>query len=72
VRFHDAQGNLVASVQKPMVGMSRGGVDVIPNEFARNPIQPNEMRFFRLAVEQVPPAWNHEIPELNIVQVKAQ
>ena len=70
--FHDAQGNLVASVQKPLVGMAHGGTDLIRNEFARNPIEPNEMRFFRIAVEEVPPTWNHEVPELKIVKIKAE
>jgi hypothetical protein len=72
VRFHDGQGKVVSSVQKPMVGMAHGGTDLVRNEFARNPIQPNEMRFFRVAVEQVPPTWNHEVPELKIVEVKAR
>lgn len=72
VEFHDAQGNLVASVQKPLVGMDHGGTDLIRNEFARNPIRPNEMRFFRIAVEEVPPAWNHELPELKIIEIKAE
>jgi len=31
VGFHDAQGNLVAIVQKPLVGMSHGGTDLIRN-----------------------------------------
>jgi len=72
VGFHDAQGKLVAIVQKPLAGMSHGGTDLIRNEFARNPIKPNEMRFFRIAVEEVPPSWNHEVPELKIVAIKAQ
>jgi hypothetical protein len=72
VEFHDAQGKVVGSTQKPIMGMARGGADLVSNEFARNPIQPNEMRFFRVAIEQVPPAWNHEVPELKIVEVKAQ
>jgi hypothetical protein len=72
IRFHDAQGRLVATVQKPLVGMSHGGTDLIRNEFARNPITPNEMRFFRIAVEDVPPTWNHEVPDLTIVGVKAK
>jgi hypothetical protein len=52
--------------------MAHGGTDLVRNEFSRNPIQPNEMRFFRVAVEQVPPTWNHEVPELKIVEVKAR
>ena len=56
-----------------MVGMSHGGTDLVGNEFARNPIKPKQMRFFRIAVpvEDVPPAWNHEVPELTIIDVKA-
>ena len=72
VSFHDAQGKVVSSVQKPIVGMAHGGTDLVRNEFSRNPIQPNEMRFFRVAVEQVPPTWNHELPELKLVEVKAR
>ena len=72
VEFRDMQGKVVGSVQKPIVGMSHGGTDLVRNEFARNPIRPNEMRFFRVAVEQVPPTWNHEVPELKIVEVRAQ
>jgi hypothetical protein len=30
------------------------------------------MRFFRVAIEQVPPNWNREVPELKIVEVKAR
>ena len=72
VGFRDAHGNLIASVRKPLAGMSHGGTDLIRNEFARNPIKPYEMRFFRIAVEEVPPSWNHEVPELKIVAIKAQ
>ena len=69
VQFLDAQGRVIASVQKPLVGMARGGTDIIPNEFARNPITPNEVRFFRVVVEQQPPNWNHEVPKLKMVAV---
>ena len=60
VGFHNAQGKLIASVPKPLVGIEHGGTDLVENEFARNPIKPNEMRFFRvaLAVEEIPPTWN--------------
>ena len=72
VGFRDAQGRLVASVRRPLVGMAHGGTDLIRNEFARNPITPKQMRFFRIAVEDVPPTWNQELPQLTIVDVKAQ
>jgi len=72
VGFRDAQGRRVATVQEPLVGMSHGGTDLVRNEFARNPIMPKEMRFFRIAVEDVPPAWNQELPQLTIVDVKAK
>ncbi len=69
VDFRDAQGRVVASVQEPLVGMAHGGTDLVHNEFSRNPILAKEMRFFRVAVEQVPAAWNHEVPALKIVAV---
>jgi hypothetical protein len=72
VEFRDSRGQVVSSVQKPIVGVTRGGTDLPRSEFAGNPIQPNEMRFFRVAVEEVPPTWNHELPELKVVAVKAQ
>jgi hypothetical protein len=74
IGFHDAQGKPVASVQEKLVGMSHGGTDLIDNEFARNPITPKEMRFFRISVpvENVPPTWNHEVPELTIIAAKAR
>lgn len=72
VDFYDAQGAVVASVKAPLVGMSHEGTDIVENEFARNPIGPNEMRFFRVAVKNVPPNWNHEIPDLKIAELKAE
>jgi hypothetical protein len=72
VTFRDLQGQLVASLLLPLSGMPKGGVGAVRGEFAQNPIGPEETRFFRVAVEQVPPAWNHEVPELKIVAVKAK
>ena len=69
VDFYDAKRALIASEQKPLVGMARGGVDLVSNEFARNPMAPGEVRFFRVAVKQAPPQWNHEIPSLKIMSV---
>jgi len=72
VGFHDTQGNLIASLQSPMVGMAPGGRDVVGNEFVKQPIRPKQMRFFRVAIDHVPSAWNHEVPALDIVGVKAK
>lgn len=72
VNFLDTQGRVVASVQKPLVGMAHGGTDLVNDEFSRNPITAKEMRFFRVAVEQIPAEWNHEVPALKIVAVNAQ
>jgi hypothetical protein len=72
VDFHDANGQIAGSLQKPIAGMTHGGTDLVRNEFKRNPLPPNEMRFFRVAIEKVPSAWNHELPELKVVEVKAR
>ena len=71
VDFLDAQGKLISSAQRPIVGMAHG-TDLIRNEFARNPILPSEMRFFRVAVDQVPPEWNHEVPVVKVVAVQTR
>jgi len=72
VDFYDRHGALLSSVTAPLVGMSHEGTDLVGNEFARHPIGPNEMRFFRVAVENVPANWNHEIPDLKITELKAE
>jgi hypothetical protein len=72
VDFYDTHGALVGSVKAPLVGVAHGGTDIVRNEFARNPIGPNEMRFFRVAVESVPSGWNHEVPELKVTELKVE
>ena len=72
VTFSDIQGHPVTSLRKPVVGMSQGGVGVVRNEFSNNPIGPNETRFFRVAIDQIPSTWNHEVPELKIIEVKSK
>jgi hypothetical protein len=77
VDFRDAQGKVIASLEEPLAGISKGGTDVVPSEFAGNPIKPGEMRFFRVEVKQapptqIPPTWNHEVPELKITTVTAR
>ena len=72
VDFRDADGDVVSRVEKPIAGMTHGGTDLVQDEFVRNPIQPRETRFFRVAIDQTPANWNHELPELRIVEVKAQ
>jgi hypothetical protein len=72
VNFQDAQGKPVGSVREPIAGMSHGGTDLNGSEFARNPIEPNQMRFFRIAVEQIPPGWNHQLPDLRVIALDVQ
>lgn len=72
VTFLDASGQALAKILQPLTGVPQGGVGAVPGEFANNPIAPNQTRFFRVAVEQVPPGWNHEVPDLKIVAVKAK
>lgn len=72
VDFHDAHGTLVASLQKPIAGVAAGGVDLLRKEFARNPIEPGQMRFFRVEVQPVPEGWNHELPAMKVVTVAAK
>lgn len=76
VAFLDAHGEQVAVLQKPLAGLSQGGIGVVSDEFSNNPLGPREMRFFRIAIrpdiDNVPATWNHEVPELKIVAVKVK
>lgn len=72
VEFRDLHGNLVGTIETPVTGIAPGGTGAVKGEFMRNPIQPKEMRFFRIAIDQIPPEWNHEVPELKIVSIKAR
>jgi hypothetical protein len=71
VDFHDAQGKVVSRVEQPIGGIAHG-TGFIKNEFSYNPIRPNEMRFFRVAIEQAPSGWNLEVPQLKVITVKEQ
>jgi hypothetical protein len=71
VDFLSPNGDLLTTMQAPMMGMAQGGVGVVGNEFARHPITPGEVRFFRVAIKNAPPQWNHEVPQLKVVAVSS-
>lgn len=66
--FHDREGTAIATLTQPIWGLANGHCQA-DDEFANQPIGPNEMRFFCVAVRQVPGAWNHELPEMQVVNV---
>lgn len=69
--FHDQQGKAIATKTQPIWGLSDGRCEVA-DEFAAHPIKPNELRFFCVAVDQVPSGWNHELPEMQVVTVTSE
>lgn len=72
VSFRDTNGNIIDSSRRPLEGIDRGGVDAVPDEFVKHPIKPNDMRFFRLAVKEIPADWNRNVPEVQVQNVTAQ
>jgi len=66
--FRDAKGKKVASIQQPIHGKKEAPSSALADEF---PIEPDQSRFFQVVINQVPPKWNHELPELKVVTVSA-
>jgi hypothetical protein len=66
--FRDANGRVAGTQIKP-VEVIVGGSDVAGENPVNAPIKPNDRRNFRVAFDNVPAAWNHQMPELKITMV---
>jgi len=71
VSFRDKQGQVVEVVDRPIQGISGGNCE-LTNEFARHPIKPNALRFFCVTLDQVPAAWNRQVPEIQMLNATGQ
>jgi hypothetical protein len=66
--FKDAKGKKLASVEQPIHGKTEGASSTLADDF---PIEPEQSRFFHVVINQIPPKWNRELPDLKIVTVSA-
>lgn len=83
INFKLKNGQL-ASIQRPVQGIAvgkpsnegkhadTGKVTGDTEDLTKAPIRPNETRPVRITVDQVPATWNHEIPQVRIVETTGQ
>jgi len=64
--FKDAKGRTVATVQKAIHGKFNEQYRTLADDF---PIEPGQSRFFQIVVNQLPPKWDHTMPELKVITV---
>lgn len=69
--FRDQKGKVIATLDRPIAGVSGGNCEVT-NEFARQPIKANDLRFFCVNVSPVPNDWNHQPPDTTVVTVTSR
>ncbi len=69
--FKDKNGNAIVTQQKPMER-----VDLQPKEktldekdFLQDPLKPAQSAGFRVSYTEIPQSWNHEPPQLSVLQV---
>jgi hypothetical protein len=75
---------LRASIERPVQGIAMGTqgnegkqadtgrVTGDTEELTKVPIKPGETRPIRIAVDQLPKAWNHQVPQVRVVETTGQ
>jgi hypothetical protein len=75
---------LRASIERPVQGIAlgkqgnegeqadTGKVTGDTEDLTKTPIKPGETRSVRIAVDQLPKAWNHQIPQIRVVETTGQ
>jgi hypothetical protein len=66
--FKNAKGKNLATIEQPIHGKAEGASPTLADEF---PIEPEQSRFFQVIINQVPPKWNRELPDLKVVTISA-
>jgi hypothetical protein len=70
VAFKDANGATLQTVNVPVEGLV-GGSNTATQNLAEAPIKPGEARPVRIAVNNVPQGWDHQMPSITIAAVTA-
>ena len=71
VKLRNSLDQVIKDVQLPAQGWAMHEQGLVSDPFTRDPIKPNDTRPFRIALNNVPGSWNHNIPDLQIVTVTA-
>lgn len=69
--FKDKNGSPILTQQKPMERVDLEKKDRTLNEkdFLEDPLKSGQTAGFRVSYTEVPQNWNHELPELSVLQV---
>jgi lipopolysaccharide export LptBFGC system permease protein LptF len=68
--FKDKNGNPIVTQQQPMerVNVNQKEKGLNPENFLQDPLKPGEAAGFRVSYTEIPPSWNHEPPQLSVLQ----
>jgi len=69
--FKDKSGNVIVTQQKPMtrVDLQKKTKALNEQDFSQDPLKPGQSAGFRASYTDIPQNWNHEPPELSVLQV---
>lgn len=69
--FKDKSGNVIVTQQKPMVrvDLQQKTKTLSEKDFPEDPLKPGQASGFRVSYTDIPQSWNHEPPELSVLQV---
>jgi hypothetical protein len=71
VRFHGQDGAILDSVNLPVEALTAQSGGRVDEALTKVPIKPNDTRPIRIAINRVPPNWNHKMPEIQISAVSS-
>jgi hypothetical protein len=69
--FKDNNGAPILTQQKPMerVGLDKKDKALNEKDFLQDPLRPGQTAGFRVSYTEIPQNWNHQPPELSVLQV---
>lgn len=69
--FKDKNGNPILTQQKPMerVDLEKKNKALDEKDFLQEPLKPGQAAGFRVSYTEIPQNWNHQPPELSVLQV---
>ncbi len=69
--FKDKNGDPIVTQQQPMerIDLDKKDKGLAPENFLQKPLQPGKSSGFRVSYTEIPQNWNHEPPQLSVLQV---
>lgn len=72
VKLRNTMNRVIADMQLPLEGTAMHDHALVSDPLIKDPIKPNDTRTVRLALNNVPPDWNHNLPDIQIITVTAE